>query len=378
MTQVMTRKDNYNINNKFRNDKFSNDDYYSVNKLEEITDNNLKVTDFINTKQKYVSDIVRIVQNIDTIPFEYCVKVLRSHIEKNHKHGVWIPIKNTPFWSGGQSEVYILYKVFFEDNEINIRWGIAKNFNDKDNFKLENRMFNIIKRKCEERNSDIYKKYIPEKHGSIKTVINGKSKNFLVMEYVDGITLSKLIKEKKLNNKLIINIMIQLCEVISFFHEVGISHRDLKPQNIIIKRERQTINGRHVYDDDSVQVKIIDFGLSCYSKSKKKCKDSVGTINYCSPEIFSDDKNGYDPYKADLWSLGIIFYTMVCGHSAYITPVDNNDMFLDFVNEENYCNNDIFNIIIKGLCNLIPEQRYCPTRIIELLKFNYNDIINKK
>ena len=133
MTQVMTRKDNYNINNKFRNDKFSNDDYYSVNKLEEITDNNLKVTDFINTKQKYVSDIVRIVQNIDTIPFEYCVKVLRSHIEKNHKHGVWIPIKNTPFWSGGQSEVYILYKVFFEDNEINIRWGIAKNFNDKDN-----------------------------------------------------------------------------------------------------------------------------------------------------------------------------------------------------------------------------------------------------
>ena len=57
-------------------------------------------------------------------------------------------------------------------------------------------MFNIIKKKCEEKNSDIYKKYIPEKHGSIKTVINGKSKNFLVMEYVDGITLSKLIKEK--------------------------------------------------------------------------------------------------------------------------------------------------------------------------------------
>ena len=372
MTQVMTRQYNDNLNSKFTEIKFSSDNLYSVNKLE-------RVTNFINTKEKYVNDIVRIVQNIDTIPFEYCVNVLRNHILKDHKHGVWIPIRNTPFWSGGQSEVYILYKVFFnKNNEINIRWGIAKNFNDKDNFKLENRMFNIIKKKCEEKNSDIYKKYIPEKHGSIKTVINGKSKNFLVMEYVDGITLSKLIKEKKLNNKLIINIMIQLCEVISFFHKVGISHRDLKPQNIIVVRNRKTVDGKHVYDDNSVQVKIIDFGLSFYSKSKKKCKDSVGTINYCSPEIFSDDKNGYDPYKADLWSLGIIFYTMVCGHSAYITPVDNNDMFLDFINEENYCDNDIFNVIIKGLCDIIPEQRYCPIRIIELLKLNYRDIINKK
>ena len=85
-------------------------------------------------------------------------------------------------------------------------------------------------------------------------------------------------------------------------------------------------------------------------------------------------KNGYDSYKADLWSLGIIFYTMICGHSPYITPVDNNDMFLEFMQKENHCNIEIFNIIINGLCDIIPSQRFCPIRIIELLKCNYDDI----
>jgi serine/threonine protein kinase len=384
MTQIMTRR-----NIKYNNDKINLEcEEFYENKNYECKDfyKNYECNEFYENKNEfqssrasqYTTNIKKIFQGIDALPPEFCWELLHNHVRKNNKNGVWIPIKNTPFWSGGQSEVYILYKAFLNNNnELNIEWGIAKNFNDKDNFKLENRMFNIIKKKSEENNSNIYKKYIPKKYGSIKTVINGKSKNFLVMEFVDGYTLSKLIKHNNLNNKLIINIMIQLCEVIGFFHEVGISHRDLKPQNIIIVRDSKTVNNRRIYDDDSVQIKIIDFGLSYYSKSKKNCKDSVGTINYCSPEIFLDNKNGYNSYKADLWSLGIIFYTMVCGHSPYITPLYDNDMFLNFMKQENYCNIEIFNIIINGLCDVNPDQRFCLKQIKELLNCNYDNIITK-
>ena len=248
MTQIMLRQNN---------DKFYNSESYSINKIKKKVNNDYLNTDdsYMSKKSKQTEVIKGILQNIDTLPFEFCMNVIQNHRYKKHKNDIWIPIKNTPFWSGGQSEVYILYKVFFKDQKLNIKWGIAKNFNDKENFKLENRMFNIIKKKSIENNSDIYQRYIPEKHGSIKTVINGKSKNFLVMEYLDAPTLSKLIIQKMLNTKLIIKIMIQLCEVISFFHKVGISHRDLKPQNIIVVRDRRTINGVRVYDNDSVQIK---------------------------------------------------------------------------------------------------------------------------
>lgn len=310
-------------------------------------------------KAYYFKDIL---DKYDSIPQHTIVKLWLSHKKENNN--IWIPLTNSPKWSGGQSEIFILYKII-KDVKYNFECAIAKNFKDDENFILENRIFNIIQKKSEKLGSNIYDKYIPKKYGTTNALVNDEKKKFLVIEYIDGITLSKLINSKKISEKMVVNIFTQLCEVISFFHSIGISHRDLKPQNIMIVGKKDS-NGNYI--EDNIQIKLIDFGLSYYSKKKKKCFDSVGTINYCAPEIFSDLEEGYDSYKSDLWSLGIILFSMVNFHSPYITPVENNDMFLDFISKERYCSNDKINYIIKSLCNVNPDERISCKNIIEILK----------
>ena len=281
----------------------------------------------------------------------------KCDIIKNHNYddnNIWVPIYKNPEFSCGQSDIYLLYKMI-PSKTWDIKYAVAKNFKDEANLILESKIFNIIKKKSAELNSDIYKKYIPEKYGKRKTVIDGVEKKFLLMEYIDGSTLSNLITNKKLNVPIVKKILSQLCEVIGFLHKIGIAHRDIKPQNIIITGEKDNDN---FFIENTIQVKLIDFGLSYYSKKKKRCFDSVGTINYCAPEIFEEKNEGYDPYKSDLWSLGIVLYSMLNFHSPYITPVENNDMFLDFVNRERYHDDELLNCVIKMLCNKDdPEQR---------------------
>lgn len=290
------------------------------------------------------------------------VKLFLSHkIENNN---IWIPLTNTPKWTGGQSEIFILYKIV-KDKNFSFECAIAKNFKDDDNFILENRIFNIIQKKSDKLGKDIYNRYVPKKLGTTNAIVDNKKKKFLVIEYIDGITLSKLINSKNISEELVKRIFTQLCEVIGFFHNIGLAHRDLKPQNIMITGKKDN-DGKYI--ENTIQIKLIDFGLSYYSKKKKNCFDSVGTINYCAPEIFSDSDNGYDSYSSDLWSLGIILFSMINFHSPYITPVENNDMFLDFINKERYSENDKLNYIIKSLCDIDPDKRMSCENVIEILK----------
>ena len=93
---------------------------------------------------------------------------------------------------------------------------------------------------------------------------------------------------------------------------MGIAHRDIKPENILIDYEGN--------------MKIIDFGLSnTYKKSisiftpDEKLNTSCGSPCYAAPEMI-EGKNPYDPVKVDLWSLGIVLFTMVCGYLPFCDP----------------------------------------------------------
>jgi serine/threonine protein kinase len=78
-------------------------------------------------------------------------------------------------------------------------------------------------------------------------------------------------------------------------------HRDLKPENILIEKDAAT---------ETIQnVKISDFGLSKIAVPGEKMYDSCGTPAYVAPEVLL--KVGYG-YEVDLWSLGVIMYTMIC------------------------------------------------------------------
>ena len=90
----------------------------------------------------------------------------------------------------------------------------------------------------------------------------------------------------------------QILSALSHLHSVGILHRDIKLENIMIKDD---LNGE-------ITVKIIDFGLSAIKFSKELKYDSVGTLAYCSPEILL--RRPYDE-KIDIWSSGLILYNIL-------------------------------------------------------------------
>lgn len=130
----------------------------------------------------------------------------------------------------------------------------------------------------------------------------------IVMEYLSGDNLSKVISLKKHNKfveKDMSMIFRQLLKALCFIHNRNIVHRDIKPENILFSQK-----------DDFSTLKLIDFGLatSTMAKDRKSC----GSPYYMSPEII-DGK--FSP-KSDLWSVGVIIYMMICGK----VPFGGNNM----------------------------------------------------
>jgi serine/threonine protein kinase len=124
---------------------------------------------------------------------------------------------------------------------------------------------------------------------------------YIVMEYVQGITLKTYISKKgRLNYKEVLSIAIQVARGIEAAHNKGIIHRDIKPQNIIISNEGK--------------VKVTDFGIAKAATSKTMSTDAMGSVHYISPE---QARNGYVTKQSDIYSLGIVMYEMVTGRVPY-------------------------------------------------------------
>ena len=129
-------------------------------------------------------------------------------------------------------------------------------------------------------------------HANIVNIYDVGSENgmyYIVMEYVEGITLKTYIEKKgRLNFKEAISIAIQVGRGIEAAHNKGIIHRDIKPQNIIISTEGK--------------VKVTDFGIARASSSNTIHADVMGSVHYSSPEQV---RNGYVDGKSDIYSLGV-------------------------------------------------------------------------
>lgn len=122
--------------------------------------------------------------------------------------------------------------------------------------------------------------------------------HYVSMELLGGTTLSKLLKEKgKLAPEVGIPVVKQILQALEEAHRVGVIHRDLKPQNIIVDQ------GRAV---------IMDFGLSISADLNRITQAGVllGTPNYMAPEQF---ENRHVDHRADIYSLGVILYEMFTG-----------------------------------------------------------------
>ena len=136
---------------------------------------------------------------------------------------------------------------------------------------------------------------------------------YIVMQYIEGRTLSSIIKNNALSPLEVVDIGIQAAEALTEAHSRGVIHRDIKPQNVII-----TPRG---------QVKILDFGLAKIVRDEDavhtgeldsrltETGEVVGTVGYMSPEQLRDLPLDA---RSDLFSLGVMLYECATGKSAFV------------------------------------------------------------
>lgn len=147
----------------------------------------------------------------------------------------------------------------------------------------------------------------------------------IVMEYVDGVTLTEWLSEKH-ERKVCRRIAMKLVEVVAYIHMNGVVHRDLKPDNILIARNGETVH-------------VIDFGLAD-TDSHAVLKQPAGTLRYMSPEQAT---TAVADVRNDIYSLGIIFNKMNLGYSSIVNkclrPIDNRYQNIDaLLDDMRLCN----------------------------------------
>ncbi len=126
---------------------------------------------------------------------------------------------------------------------------------------------------------------------------------YIVMEYIDGITLKEFIeKQGSLRWQDAIYFTIQILKGLQHAHDKGIVHRDVKPQNIM------------VLSDGSI--KVADFGIARFSRNEQRTitDKAIGSVHYISPEQARGEKTDE---KADIYSVGVMLYEMLTGQLPF-------------------------------------------------------------
>lgn len=127
----------------------------------------------------------------------------------------------------------------------------------------------------------------------------GEKLQYIVMEYIDGITLKEYInKQNSITWNDAVYFMTQILRAVQHAHDKGIVHRDIKPQNIILLP-----NGT---------LKVTDFGIARFSRSETKTltEQAIGSVHYIAPE---QAKGEQTDERADIYSMGVVLYEMLAG-----------------------------------------------------------------
>ena len=122
---------------------------------------------------------------------------------------------------------------------------------------------------------------------------------YIVMEYIDGITLKQYIETNgSIPWKNTVSIVMQILRALQHAHDKGIIHRDVKPQNIMITRDGT--------------IKVTDFGIARFARNEHKTMTdkAIGSVHYISPEQARSETTDE---KADIYSVGVIMYEMLSG-----------------------------------------------------------------
>ncbi|OHS97745.1 CAMK family protein kinase [Tritrichomonas foetus] len=171
---------------------------------------------------------------------------------------------------------------------------------------------------------------------------------YIITDICEGGQLFKHLKKfGKFPEELALEIFQQIVSALLYIHQAGVAHRDLKPQNILVGK--------------FPEVKVADFGLCDYIDDRKdenlEKKNSCGSPCYCSPEcLFHFSKN---LQKCDIWSLGVILYTMVVGNFPW--NVNNHSIMIRQIMRASYkipnSVSEQCSDLIKKMLQIDPQKR---------------------
>lgn len=204
-------------------------------------------------------------------------------------------------------------------------------------------------------------------HFATKTLL------YIILEYCPGGSLKDVIDKKGcIPQQTLYDWCRQIINALYFCHQHGIAHRDVKPSNILI--------------DKYSRAKLADFGLAqlyhtpLYSsetgqQNRKNLFSNIfgGSLPYLAPEILSEKL--YDPFKADVWSLGVTFYEMASGKLPWDPPGGMSpETLLEMINQTGYSPisklnkmaNPTFIKSINMMLIIEPNSRYNLSSIMSL------------
>lgn len=192
---------------------------------------------------------------------------------------------------------------------------------------------------------------------------------YIVMEYIDGITLKEYIEEEKvLTWKDTVHFVIQILRALQHAHDKGIVHRDIKPQNIMM------------FTDGTI--KVMDFGIAKFAREdgKTATDQAIGSVHYISPEQAS---GSVTDAKSDIYSVGAMMYEMLTGRKPFDSdnPVAIAVMHMHDIPERPRAINldipDGLEEIVLRAMEKAPEDRYQSTAdmIKDIEKFKSNPLI---
>ena len=159
---------------------------------------------------------------------------------------------------------------------------------------------------------------LPLTHPSIVTVYDvgeAGGLQYIVMEYVDGLSLKELVREVgRLSIDRAVAVASQVCAGLAFAHENGIIHRDVKPQNILISAPGGDTAG--VGPGNEIRARLTDFGIARASGASSFTKENevLGSVHYIAPEQVQGFETGP---AADIYATGVVLYEMLTGEQPF-------------------------------------------------------------
>lgn len=247
--------------------------------------------------------------------------------------------------NGGMSNVYLAI-----NEKVNKTWAI------KEVRKVEDNHFEVIRQSLIVE-MELLKKITHPNLPRIIDVIEEDEDILIVMDYIEGITLEKVLEENKcLSQSDVVDWALQLCEVLEYLHRQSppIIYRDMKPANIMLQSDGKVI--------------LIDFGTAReYKKDKIEDTTCLGTRGYAAPEQFGG--MGQTDERTDIYNLGATLYHLLTGHNPGKPPYEMYPI--------RYWDNNLssgLEYIIQKCTSNNPEERYQSISELKYALQNYRKL----